>query len=310
VSQRTQEASLANLKFKRILMAGLATAVLFNGLLLFNIQKRRRAIRSLRVEVMQRQAAEEEIRQLAFFDPLTRLPNRRHLLDRLQRALLNANRNHLFGALLFIDLDNFKSLNDTMGHDVGDVLLQQVAQRLRESVREADTVARLGGDEFVILLEGVCDQEPTAANTAEMVSNKIIARLNQPFELVGQKHYSTPSIGAAIFGHRTHESVDELLKHADLAMYQAKASGRNVLRFFDPDMQTAVEVRAAMEADLRHGMECKQFELLYQAQVDDDGQMMGAEALLRWNHPERGVVSPAEFIPLADLGCECERQAV
>ncbi|MDZ7656015.1 MAG: EAL domain-containing protein [Sulfurimicrobium sp.] len=250
-------------------------------------------------DITSRKLAEDEIRRLAFYDPLTQQPNRRLLMDRLQQALVSSARSKLFGALFFIDLDNFKTLNDTLGHDVGDLLLKQVAQRLVDCVREGDTVSRLGGDEFVLMFEDLGDSPEEAANLAEGIGEKIIAALNQPYRLAGHEHHSTPSIGVTLFDDQS-ETVDELLKRADLAMYQAKAAGRNTLRFFDPRMQAVVSARAAMEADLRHGLQNNEFFLHYQPLVDRDGRTTGAEALLRWQHPRQGLVSPAEFIPLAE----------
>jgi diguanylate cyclase (GGDEF)-like protein/PAS domain S-box-containing protein len=253
----------------------------------------------MHTDITQRKAAEDKIEHLAFYDPLTHLPNRRLLLDRLHQALATSARSARLGALLFIDLDNFKTLNDTRGHDKGDLLLQQVAQRLAACMREDDTVARLGGDEFVVMLEGLGDNPEEAATQAKAVGEKILATLNQPYRLADEEHHSTPSIGIALFAdHR--DTVDELLKRADLAMYQAKAAGRNTLRFFDPDMQAAVTARAVLEADLREGLREQQFLLHYQGQVDESGHLMGAEALIRWQHPRRGLVSPAEFIPLSE----------
>ena len=250
-------------------------------------------------DITLRKAAEDEIKHLAFYDPLTRLPNRRLLLDRLHQALATSARSNHGGALLFIDLDNFKTLNDTLGHDKGDILLQQVAQRLATCVREGDTVARLGGDEFVVMLEDLSDNPHEAATQTETVGEKILATLNQTYRLAGHEHHSTPSIGVTLFS--AHQSsVEELLKRADLAMYQAKAAGRNALRFFDPEMQAVVSARASLEADLRQGIAQGQFLLYYQAQVVGEGRLTGAEALLRWQHPSRGLVSPAEFIPLAE----------
>ncbi|WP_370654649.1 EAL domain-containing protein [Rhodoferax sp.] len=246
-----------------------------------------------------RKAAETEITHLAFYDHLTSLPNRRLLLDRLQHALAASVRSGHRGAVLLIDLDNFKTLNDTLGHDKGDLLLQQVAQRLTTCVREGDTVARLGGDEFVVLLEALGENPDEAATQTETVGEKILATLNQPYQLAGYENRSTPSIGVALFGgHQT--SVDDLLKQADLAMYQSKTAGRNTLRFFDPAMQAMVTDRAALEVDLREAVRQQQFILHYQPQVIGDGRLTGAEALLRWQHPRRGLVSPAEFIPLAE----------
>ncbi len=250
-------------------------------------------------DITLRKAAEDEIRNLAFYDPLTQLPNRRLLLDRLGQALAASARNGRNGALLFIDLDNFKTLNDTLGHDKGDLLLQLVAQRLATCIREGDTVARLGGDEFVVMLEDLSGNPEEAATQTETVGEKILATINQPCLLAGHKHRSTPSIGATLFsGHRS--SVEELLKQADLAMYQAKAAGRNTLRFFDPEMQTLVDSHAALEIELREALAQRQFVLHYQPQVAGDGRVTGAEALVRWQHPQRGLVVPAEFIPLAE----------
>ncbi|MCK6414634.1 MAG: EAL domain-containing protein [Giesbergeria sp.] len=251
------------------------------------------------LDVTDRKRAAQEIERLAFYDALTSLPNRRLLLDRLQRLLLASQRSHQHGALLFIDLDNFKDLNDTLGHDMGDQLLIQVATRLVASVRECDTVARFGGDEFVVLLEGLDTQQEPAARQAEAVARKLLMALNQPFELAGQQHYSTPSIGLTLFG-QERQSVDELLKRADLAMYEAKAAGRNTHRFFDPGMQQALHERSSLEADLRQGLARGEIFVHYQPVVDYQGHIKGAEALARWNHPERGLISPAEFIPLAE----------
>ncbi|MDO8933385.1 MAG: diguanylate cyclase, partial [Rhodocyclaceae bacterium] len=209
-------------------------------------------------DISESKAAEDEIRHLAFYDPLTLLPNRRLLLDRLQQALAASARNQRYGALLFIDLDNFKNLNDTFGHDKGDLLLQQVAGRLTECVREGDTVARLGGDEFVLMLEDLSGKLTEAAAHTEMVGEKILAALNEPYQLARLEYHSTPSIGVTLFrGHDT--GIDELLKQADLAMYQAKAAGRNTLRFFRPDMQATVTARSALESDLRKGLQDNQF---------------------------------------------------
>jgi diguanylate cyclase (GGDEF)-like protein/PAS domain S-box-containing protein len=253
----------------------------------------------MHTDITQRKAAEEEIRHLAFYDPLTQLPNRRLLIDRLQQALAACTRSGRLGALLFIDLDNFKTLNDTRGHDVGDLLLKQVAQRLLGCVREEDTVARLGGDEFVVMLENLSDTAQGAAAHSKMVGEKIIDVLNQVFMLTGHEHHTTPSIGIALFADHE-DTVDELLKRADLAMYQSKAAGRNTLRFFDPAMQAAVTARAELEADFRDGLHLGQLQLYYQKQVDHQGQLVGAEALVRWRHPRRGLVSPVEFIPMAE----------
>uniref|UniRef100_UPI000682B259 diguanylate cyclase domain-containing protein n=1 Tax=Acidovorax radicis TaxID=758826 RepID=UPI000682B259 len=250
-------------------------------------------------DITDRKRAEQEIERLAFFDALTGLPNRRLLLDRLQRSIAACQRTRNLGALLFIDLDNFKDLNDTLGHDMGDQLLAQVATRLVGSVREADTVARFGGDEFVVMLEALAPDLQDAATQAETVAEKLLASLNQPFDLDGAQHYSTPSIGITLFGDER-LTVDELLKRADLAMYQAKAAGRNTQRFFDPNMQAAVNARSNLEADLRQGLARGELLVHYQPVVDHQSQLMGAEALVRWRHPQRGMISPGDFIPLAE----------
>jgi diguanylate cyclase (GGDEF)-like protein/PAS domain S-box-containing protein len=250
-------------------------------------------------DITLRKAAEDEIRHLAFYDPLTLLPNRRLLLDRLRQAQTASVRSGRQGALLFIDLDNFKALNDTLGHDIGDRLLQQVALRLTTCVRDVDTVARLGGDEFVVMLEEIGETQEEAATQTEIVAQKVLATLNQPYDLAGHECHSTASIGITLFAGQQH-SVADLMRRADLTMYQAKAAGRNTLRFFDPDMQAAVQLRAALEADLRQAVREGQFSLYYQAQVDSAGRLAGAEALVRWRHPTRGLVLPNNFIPLAE----------
>jgi len=250
-------------------------------------------------DITKRKAAESEINNLAFYDPLTQLPNRRLLLDRLKQALISSSRSTKCGALLFIDLDDFKTLNDTYGHDSGDYLLQQVAQRLVTCVRQDDTVARLGGDEFVVLLEDLSKDMEEAAALAKNVSEKILFALNQCYQIENHLRYSTPSIGVTLFIDH-HESVEELLKRADMAMYEAKAAGRNTIRFFDQKMQDMLMIRAALEDDLRNSILKEQFQLYYQPQVISSGRLIGVEALLRWNHPQRGMVSPAEFIPLAE----------
>ncbi len=241
----------------------------------------------------------EKINQLAFYDPLTGLPNRRLLLDRLHQAMAKHARGLQQGALLFIDLDNFKDLNDTLGHDMGDQLLQQVAERLSNHVRAQDTLARLGGDEFVLMLEGLNLNPAQAGQQVENVGKKINAALAAPYALKGRSHISTASIGIALFPSER-STVDEVLKRADMAMYQAKAAGRNALCFFDPKMQAEVNARARLEVDLRHSLGQRDFILHYQPQVDVNGQLVGAEALVRWQHPTRGLVPPDEFIPLAE----------
>ncbi len=244
-------------------------------------------------------AAMDRIERLAFYDPLTGLPNRRLLQDRLIPALASSHRSGRRGAMLFIDMDNFKILNDTLGHDMGDLLLQQVAQRLESCIRGDDTVARLGGDEFVVMLEDLSQQPLEAAELTEVIGNKILATLNQPYLLAAHEYHSTPSIGATLFS-GYEQSIDELMKQADIAMYQAKASGRNALRFFDPEMQAAITARVVLEAGLRQALAENQFKLYYQPQVHHNRKIIGAEVLIRWQHPLHGLISPVDFIALAE----------
>jgi diguanylate cyclase (GGDEF)-like protein/PAS domain S-box-containing protein len=260
---------------------------------------RPQSILAIKTDITQRKAAEREIQRLAFYDGLTRLPNRLLLMERLQHALTISARSRKMGAVLFIDLDNFKTLNDTLGHDKGDLLLQQVSQRLTACVRESDTVARLGGDEFVVMLEDLSESPQEAIAQTKAIGEKILAAVNRPYQLAGHERHSTPSIGATLFNGLSGDA-DELLKRADLAMYQAKAAGRNAIRFFDPKMQAAATDRAALEADFRQGLRQQEFLLHYQPQLCAEDCVVGAEVLVRWQQPRRGLVSPAEFIPLAE----------
>jgi diguanylate cyclase (GGDEF)-like protein/PAS domain S-box-containing protein len=247
-------------------------------------------------DITKSKAASDEIKNLAFYDTLTHLPNRRLLMERLKQALATSNRN---GAVLFLDLDQFKSLNDTLGHDMGDVLLQQVASRLGNCLRNDDTIARLGGDEFIILLEDLSEQSIEAAAQTEAIAEKLLKALNLPYQLGNYEHHSTASIGATLFSdHDTR--LDTIIKHADIAMYQAKTDGRNTIRFYDPKMQEIISNRVDMERELRQAIEQQQFQLYYQIQVDNSGHPLGAEALIRWKHPERNMISPQQFIPLAE----------
>jgi len=249
-------------------------------------------------DITQRKAAEKEIQHLAFYDPLTGLPNRRMLIGRLGEAQAASARRTSQGALIFLDLDNFKTLNDTLGHDKGDLLLRQVAARLMACARAHDTVARQGGDEFVLILDDLGADTETAARRAESVGEAVRHAVSQPYDLEGYAYHCTPSLGVALFDGR--EPLDDLLRRADLAMYEAKAAGRNTLRFFDPAMQAQVSARAALEVELRQAIQQDQLALYYQVQVSAAGAALGAEALVRWHHPGRGLVSPAEFIPLAE----------
>jgi diguanylate cyclase (GGDEF)-like protein/PAS domain S-box-containing protein len=251
-------------------------------------------------DISQRKAREAEITQLAFYDPLTGLPNRRLMKDRLHHALALSERSGHEGALMFIDLDNFKTVNDTLGHDHGDLLLQQVAQRLTTCLREGDTVARPGGDEFIVVLTpDLSKATHEAAAQASVAAAKILAALGRPYQVAGREYQGGASIGIALFsGHAA--SMDELLRHADQAMYQAKSAGRNTWRFFDKLVQDALQRRSTMEVELRHALQLGEFVLHYQPEVDTDGRLRGAEVLLRWQHPQHGLMQPDEFIALAE----------
>jgi diguanylate cyclase (GGDEF)-like protein/PAS domain S-box-containing protein len=243
-------------------------------------------------------AEEDEIKNLAFYDTLTGLPNRRLLWERLRQALIVSVRNHTKHALLFIDLDNFKPLNDALGHHIGDLVLQETARRITGCIREVDTVARFGGDEFVVILEDLSRLPETAASRAKVVGEKILAAIAEPFVVEGHECQSGASMGITIFGNGG-ETGSEVLQQADMSMYQAKAAGRNAVLFFAPALQASVNARAELEDDLRHAIKSNQFSLYYQPQINH-GLLTGAEALVRWRHPKRGIVSPQDFVPLAE----------
>lgn len=241
---------------------------------------------------------ERQIERLAFYDTLTALPNRRLFLDRLRQTIKDTRRAQTAGAVLFIDLDNFKTLNDTLGHDVGDLLLQQVAERLQTVVRSTDTVARLGGDEFTVLLTNLDARPQQAAARARDVAQKAAAAVGRPYDLDGHIHHCTSSIGVATFVDDGADAQD-VIKQADMAMYKAKASGRDTVCLFEGRMQEQLSRRAALEDDLHTAIGNGEIELLYQAQIDTHGTI-GAEALVRWRHPTEGPLAPAEFIPIAE----------
>jgi diguanylate cyclase (GGDEF)-like protein/PAS domain S-box-containing protein len=257
-----------------------------------------RSILSITRDISEAKKAEIEIKRLAFYDPLTGLPNRRMLLDRLRQTLRSGRRTGRTSALLFIDLDNFKTLNDTLGHHTGDLLLQEVARRLVLCIRESDTAARIGGDEFVVIVENLSPNTEEAASQAKAIAEKILTQTSEPYTLNHHECLSTASIGITVFGEGK-QSTSEILQQADIAMYQAKTAGRNTLRFFAPALQAAVNLRASLEEEIHTGIRENQFSLWYQPQVEN-GRIVGAEALLRWMHPRRGVLLPAEFIPLAE----------
>lgn len=251
------------------------------------------------VDISERKKAEEEIRNLAFFDPLTMLPNRRLLMDRLHLALVQSQRSRHYGAVLFLDLDHFKILNDTKGHAFGDLMLIEVAQRITRCIRGADSVARFGGDEFVILLEGLSAEQSEAVQQASQVAEKIRECLSETYVLNDYEHESSPSIGVSLFlGEEV--GIDELLKRTDVAMYQAKEAGRNTVRFFELSMQATLEARALMENALRHALANNELSIHFQLQTNRNHSLLGAEVLLRWNSPVLGMLAPSEFIPLAE----------
>lgn len=250
-------------------------------------------------DITEKRKADETIRNLAFYDPLTELPNRRLMRDRLQQVIDSSAGSGRFAAVMFIDLDHFKELNDTRGHDIGDLLLVEVARRLSAAVRNCDTVARQGGDEFVIIVDDLSVDAEGAMRQAAMIAEDLRNELNRPYILCGHEHYSSPSVGVHVFnGHA--QAVEELLKCADSAMYEAKRSGRNAIRFFDPETHAAQAERIALDADLRRALPEGQLQIHFQPQVERNGTIVGAEILLRWQHPHRGLVPPGSFICLAE----------
>ena len=249
---------------------------------------------------IERKYAEDEVNYLAFFDSLTHLPNRRLLLDRLNQALASRGHSKKQVALLFIDLDKFKALNDSLGHDMGDLLLQQVASRMKACVRGSDTVSRVGGDEFVVMLKGLSEQDIVAASEAEIIGKKILQSLSETYQLASHQYNITPSIGVTILDNEQ-KNADEVFKQADIAMYQSKKAGGCALFFYDPKMQAHLITRIRIETELREAIDKgEQFELYYQPQINSLGIITGAEALIRWNTAERGVVPSMEFIPIAE----------
>jgi diguanylate cyclase (GGDEF)-like protein/PAS domain S-box-containing protein len=251
------------------------------------------------IDITERKRAEVKINELANFDQLTSLPNRILLMDRLKQAMATSARTDTVGALLFVDLDKFKTINDTLGHEIGDQLLRQVADRLTQLVRAGDTVARLGGDEFVLILQGLNQDETAGATKIENLVHKILCALNRSYQLGEVTHHGSASVGIAMLkGHLV--SPEDLMKQAEIAMYKSKEAGRNAWRFFDPRMESAVKEHAALEGDLRQALSQQQFLLYYQAQVKGSSHITGAEALIRWQHPERGMISPLAFIALAE----------
>ncbi|WHZ09675.1 MAG: diguanylate cyclase/phosphodiesterase (GGDEF & EAL domains) with PAS/PAC sensor(s) [Burkholderiaceae bacterium] len=250
-------------------------------------------------DITERKRNEGEIEHLAFYDALTQLPNRQLLMSRLRHALAQRDGVASVGALMFVDLDHFKLLNDSMGHYRGDMLLRHAATRLHNCVGAKDTVARLGGDEFVVMLQDLGESVQQATDQAREVGQRILQTLGEPYDLAGYAYHGTCSIGITAFGQQE-LGIEDLLKQADLAMYQAKAAGRNTMCFFDPEMQALATANAALTGELRQALRQREFVLYYQPQVGRDGRMLGVEALVRWQHPRRGLVNPDDFIPQAE----------
>jgi diguanylate cyclase (GGDEF)-like protein/PAS domain S-box-containing protein len=251
------------------------------------------------MDITERKRIENQIEHLAYHDPLTSLPNRALFLDRLHQALAASQRGQRFGAVMFVDLDQFKRINDLHGHSTGDRVLQAVAQRLRQVLRQEDTVARFGGDEFVILLPELATELAGAATVALAVAEKVRGALEQPTRLEDKDFVATASIGISLFP-KAGETLEDLIREADIAMYRAKEGGRNALRFFEQDMQARLAERYALEQDLREALKTGGLVLYLQSQVDVHGKVLGAEALVRWQHPGRGLLFPDAFIPLAE----------
>ncbi|MCG4455248.1 EAL domain-containing protein [Pseudomonas sp. MMS21-TM103] len=254
----------------------------------------------------ERKAAEDRIKQLAFYDALTALPNRRLLLEHLQHAVANSARSGQFAALMFLDLDNFKNVNDLYGHQAGDKLLCLAAERLGNAVRASDTVARLGGDEFVVMLEGLGRLPAEAAGQAKKTAEKVLAALAAPYRVGTAELRSSVSVGVVLFSDESC-SCEELMMRADLSMYEAKAAGKSAVRFFDPVMQDVVSTRLRLEEEIDHGLLAGEFIGYLQPQVDEAHGLLGAEVLARWQHPLRGLLGPATFIEVAERAGLVER---
>lgn len=253
----------------------------------------------LSMDITARKRAEEKLLHQAYFDELTGLGNRNYLMDQLGRSLAQAQRHEHFNALLFFDLDNFKIINDSLGHHTGDKLLKEIGKRLAQTVREEDIVARLGGDEFVVIANDLGERQSEAAEQAHTVAEKICDALAVPYKLGEQEHHITLSVGISMFPTEGND-VNDILKHADTAMYRAKEAGRNAIRFFIPSMQAAAEERLRMQNLLRYAIPQDQLRVYFQPQYNHEGELLGAECLLRWKHPQLGVISPARFIPVAE----------
>ncbi|MBR9869908.1 MAG: EAL domain-containing protein [Gammaproteobacteria bacterium] len=250
-------------------------------------------------DISDKKQAEARIHQLAFYDELTGLPNRRLFADRMRQALVASARHQVYGALLYMDLDDFKSLNDTLGHSFGDTLLRNLAEIITRNFRETDTVSRLGGDEFVMILNDLGTSEEAATKNAHQMAESLLEALSKPIYLKNHQYKCEASIGIALFK-GVGQPQEELLKRADTAMYEAKSAGRSVIRFHDSEVQSVLAQRFRLESQLRQAVERQELSLAYQKQVGLDGGATGVEALLRWQHPEQGNIPPSEFIPIAE----------
>ena len=295
-----------DIDYRLVLPNGADIIVNLQAEAVFDDQMKALSIVGIAQDITDRKQSEREIHRLAYFDSLTGLPNRVLFKDRVEQALLHARRYRTTLALLFLDLDRFKVINDTLGHNVGDLLLKSVADRLAESVRHSDSVsrsvnpeenhslARLGGDEFTVLLTNLCDIQD-----AGMVARRIVEVMAMPFSIEGREIYVTVSVGIAIFP-VDGDSVDVLLKNADIAMYHAKDEGRNNFQFYSSTLNAAASERLVLEGELRHAVDREEFVVYYQPKVDlRTGGIIGAEALVRWQHPQRGLMPPWEFLPSA-----------
>jgi len=288
-----------SVEFRMVHRDGHAVPILSRGFVLRDEKGLPLRISGTNTDLTERKQVEQRIHELAYFDHLTGLPNRRFLSEELDKVLARSERSGQFGAVLFLDLDNFKLLNDTMGHDIGDLLLRQVAQRLKLALRHSDQLARLGGDEFVVVFEDLGTTLKEAIVEATHVVDKILEVLDQPYHLDGRLFVSTTSIGVTLFEGMAAD-VDTLLKQADLAMYRAKSDGRHIARFFDPGMQAAADRQSALETGLRDGLARHQFVLFCQPQFDIHGHLVGAEVLVRWLRDNGVLVAPGDFIGLAE----------
>ncbi|MDO8453995.1 MAG: EAL domain-containing protein, partial [Sulfurimonas sp.] len=250
----------------------------------------------------EKKIVEDKIHKLAFYDSLTSLPNRTLFINMVKEAIESSKLSHSYNALLFIDLDNFKVLNDTLGHEMGDILLQSVAKRLQTLAKDGNALARLGGDEFVLILKNLSTDEAKAKKECMHTATQLLALLQEPYRLKWAEHKSSASVGITLFNSE-HISIDTLMKQAELALYKSKECGRNAFKFFEPNMESALKERAEIEKELREAINKEEFVLFYQAQINESKKVVGAEALVRWSHPTKGLISPLVFIPVAE---ECD----